>query len=220
MKVAVNPLYQILIPRFAAIVGVEHVGCELPEALIVVWVDADLAVVHRPRIYVAHLAPGLATIVRTKGPTLQIFNQRINDIWIPSINVEADAAGNAFRQTFIQLVPGSPAINGLVDGAARPTAVESPGCASSLVSGGVKSHWTIRIHRQINHARVFVDEEHIVPGLAPVSRLVNTALFVWPPQMTEHSRVDNVWITRVDDYAADMSGIAQPHVLPGLASVQ
>ena len=95
-----------------------------------------------------------------------------------------------------------------------------PSVSPALIRSGVKSHRTIRIHGEINHAGVFIDEEHVVPGFAAVSGFEHTTLFVWSPQVTQHSRVDNVRIARIDNYAANMFGVAQSHVLPGLAGVQ
>src|SRR5258705_3434833 len=172
-----NSLHQILDQRFAAVVRVEHVRGELPYPLVIVWINADLAVVHRTRIDVAQLAPGLAAIIGAKCSALGIFNQRINDVWIAAINVQTDASRYSFGQSLRQLVPGGAAVDSLIEGAARPATIKSPGRSSPLVSGGVESHWTCRVHCQINHAGVFVDEEDIVPGFAAVSRLEYAAFF-------------------------------------------
>src|SRR6185295_10373579 len=105
MEVAVNPLHQILNPGLAAVVGVEYVCGQLPDPLVVVRIDANLAVVHRTRIHVAYFAPGLAAIVGTKRAALGVFNERVNYVWVAKIDIETDATGDALRQSLRQLVP-------------------------------------------------------------------------------------------------------------------
>src|SRR5205823_8672524 len=80
VKVAVNPANYVRRPGLAAVIRDEHGRGELPDALIVVRIDPDLAVVHRPRIRVAHLAPVLATIFRTKNSAFRILDDRVNDV--------------------------------------------------------------------------------------------------------------------------------------------
>ena len=62
VKVAVDAAYDVRCPGLTAIVRDVHGRGRLPDALIVVGIDANLAVVHWTRIDVAHLAPVLAAI--------------------------------------------------------------------------------------------------------------------------------------------------------------
>src|SRR5215472_7740474 len=65
-----------------------------------------------------------------------------------------------------------------------------------------------------------MNEERSGPGVASIDRLVDTALLVWPPQMANGGDIHDVGIVRIDDDAADMLGVFEAHVLPGLAAVQ
>ena len=68
------------------------------ESLVAGRVDVDLAVVHRARIDVAHLPPGLAAIVRPEGAALgPVLDGGVEHPRIPAPDGEADAADRASR---------------------------------------------------------------------------------------------------------------------------
>src|SRR5205823_5011990 len=129
----------------------------------------------------AHLAPMLAAIFGAKHTAFRIFNDGVNNVRIAVIDIDTDASRWAFRQINGKFFPGCATVNGFVNRAAWTAAIESERCAPSLIRRSIKRHWTLRIHRDIDHAGVFVDEEHVVPGLATISRFVESALFVWSP---------------------------------------
>ena len=61
--VAMNSLNQVLSPRLSAVLRVVHVRGEDPDALVVVRVDVDLAVVRGARVGVRELYPGFAFVL-------------------------------------------------------------------------------------------------------------------------------------------------------------
>ena len=121
------------------------------------------------------------------------------------------------RNPFVNFFQVAPPSYGLIDGAVLPPPL-NPQASVAVVSGGVERHRTCRIYCQINHAGVFVNEEHVVPGLPP-SVVLNTPRSLFGPTGTHPGRVDNVRIARIDNYAANFWSRAVP-VLPGLAGIQ
>ncbi len=204
MKVAVDAPHDVRCPGLAAVVRDEHRRGRLPDALIVVGIDANLAVVHRTRIDVAHLAPVLAAILGPKNAALRVLDDGVNNVRIAPIDIDADAPRRAFRQIDGKFFPGRATVNGFVNRAARTAAIESERCPPSLICGGVKRQRTLRVHRDIDHARVFIDEEHVVPCLAAISCLVKSAFFVRTPKVSDYSHVNNVRVMRIDHGAPDV----------------
>ena len=204
VKVAVDTPYDVRHPGLAAVVGDVHGRGRLPDALIVVGIDANLAVVHWTRIDVAHLAPMLAAIFGTKHTAFRILDDGVNNVRIAAIDIDADASRRAFRQIDGKFFPGRAAVNGFINRAARAAAIESERCPPSLICRSVKRHRALRIHRHIDHAGVFIDEKHIVPGLAAIRCFVQPALFVRSPQMPDYSYVNNFRVMRIDHDAPDV----------------
>ena len=85
--------------RPAAVVGDEQRRAEDVEALVVGRIDVDLAVVHRPRVDVAHLPPRLAAVVGTVGAALgPVLDGGVDHPRIPAPDGQADAPDGALRQ--------------------------------------------------------------------------------------------------------------------------
>src|SRR6185369_16705737 len=196
-----------------------HIGRALPNALIVVRIDPNLAVVHRSRIQIAHLLPGLAAVFGTEDSALGVFDDRVDDVRVRAVDANATDV-TALGQVFSQLLPRRAAVNCFVEPAARTAAVEAPGNSSPLISRGVKSSGTLRIDCDIDYAGVFVDKQRLRPRLAAIGCLVDSAFAIWPPQVADYRDVNDVWIARVDNDPANMLRIPEPHVLPGLAAVE
>src|SRR3984893_13969765 len=168
----------ILNPGSAAVFGIEHVRGALPDSLIVARIDANLAVVHRPRINIAHLLPRRAAIFRSKYPAFRILDNGIDDVRIPAINVEAYPAGVAFRKIFCKPAPRSAAVDRSVEPAAGPAPIEAPRRAPALIRRRIEGSRTPRIHCDIDHAGVLIDEQRLRPGLACVSRFIDSTLTI------------------------------------------
>src|SRR6266404_722198 len=218
--VTVDSSDDVLNPCLAAVLGGKHVSGALPDALVVVRIDPNLAVIHRPRIQIAHLLPRCAAVLGPEHPSLCVLDEGVDDAWVAAANVQAYSSGDSFGEVFGEFGPRSPAVNRFIDSAAGPAAVEAPRGAASLISSPIKRPGTLGVHRNIDYPGVFVDEQRLRPGLAGIGRLVDSSLAVRSPKMAERRDVDGARIMRVDDDAADVPGIFQTHVLPGLTAVQ
>src|SRR5712691_2486940 len=106
--------------RFAPILGIKHRRAQLPDAEIIIGVDANLAVVRRPWIGIAHLLPGFAFVLATIRSALLVLHD--------AVNAQPDAAGVPailIREAFGQLLPVDAAIRDLIDRAVRSAAIKS-----------------------------------------------------------------------------------------------
>ena len=67
---------KIAAPRFAAVFRVLHRHAADPQPLIVVWIDTDLAEIHRPRIAidVGNAGPRLALVIRTINAAVRVLD--------------------------------------------------------------------------------------------------------------------------------------------------
>ena len=75
------------------------------------------------------------------------------------------------------------------------------------------------MHLDVDDSCVFIDVMNLLPILAAVGCLEQTALFVWTPKPTERTDINNVGIFRVNSDPTDLKGLFQPHVLPGFATI-
>src|SRR5438067_13913398 len=92
MKVSVHLLHDVRLQGPAAIVGGVHARAADPDALIVVRIDAHLAVVAAARIGGGHLRPRLAFVVAAEHAAFGVLDDRVDDIGIAAIKIDADAA--------------------------------------------------------------------------------------------------------------------------------
>ena len=76
-----------------------------------------------------------------------------------------------------------------------------------------------RVHVDVDDAGLVVEEEDLLPGLAAVGGLEQAAFLVGAVEPAQGADVDDVGIFRMDGDAADLEGLLQAHVLPGLAAV-
>src|SRR5579862_2771049 len=121
---------------------------------------------------------------------------------------------------FIDQLPVLAAIGCLVDSAARSSFDKVPGPSIPVPSGRVNDVRISGIHRQVDNARMIVQLEHLIPGLATIGRLVDSSFRVLAVEVAEHADVDRVLVSRVDQDFADMLAFRQPHVLPSLPFVR
>ena len=75
------------------------------------------------------------------------------------------------------------------------------------------------LEHDVADAGVVADVEDARPGRAAVGRLVEAALAARGPQRPLRRDVDDVRVARIDEDLADVLGVLEPHVLPGLAGV-
>ncbi len=193
-------------------VGGRHVHVtELPA------VDAE----DRIQIRFVDLAPALAAVVRAVDlaahdraavrPRRLVVHERVDDLRIARRHVQARAAHRARRQPARDLLPRPPRVRRLVEAAARP--------AHELPRPGVERLRVRRVHRHVDHARVVVDGEHVLPRPAAVGRLEHPALGVGRPEVPDGAHVDHFGVLRVDDDLPDVLRVVQAHVAPRPARV-
>src|SRR5262249_38096285 len=75
------------------------------------------------------------------------------------------------------------------------------------------------IHRDLRDARVLVDKERLLPGLAAVLRAIDAALLLRPVAVPDRADVNDVRVGGMDYDARDASCEFQTHMRPGLAAV-
>src|SRR4029078_4364952 len=190
------------------------------DAVVVLWIDADLSEVHRPRIHAAHLLPARAGIVRAVHPALRlVLDPRVHDVGVFPIDVHPDAAQWPLRDPLRQLDPRLARIAGLVDRATWPASVETPIRPTPLIGRGVEHLVVPGVHHEFGCTCVLVDEEHVRPRHAAVGLLVNAAFFVRPPEVSLRRDVDDIVIHRVDDDARYVAGVSESHQLPRMTAV-
>src|SRR5262249_28262600 len=76
----------------AAVLRYIHRGAQHVDTLIVLWINTNLAVIHRPRVNLVHLFPGGALVIRTKDSALCVLVCHVNDLWIFALDIDADAS--------------------------------------------------------------------------------------------------------------------------------
>ena len=170
---------------------------------------------------VVHARPFSATIFGTEEPAFFRFDRCVNAIRIRPGNREADASENSVGQSIsLQLLPGHAAIFGAIQSAPRSAAGKIPGLPARLPHGREDDVRIVRVRRQINRARVLVLVENLGPRLAAIGGAKNSPLLIRSEGMTKGRDQNDVGIFRIDDHRADLPGVFQADVLPGLARVQ
>src|SRR5205807_1118078 len=62
-----------------------------PDALVIIRIDMDLAVIDGARVGVGHPGPCLAFIFTAEDAAAGVFNQRVNNVGVPAIEADANA---------------------------------------------------------------------------------------------------------------------------------
>src|SRR5258708_4507394 len=93
VEISMNTARTLGRKSFPAILRIKHLRAELPDAEIIIGVDANLAVIRRPRIGIAHLLPGITFILAAISSALLVLNDGVNDVGILAVNVQSDTAG-------------------------------------------------------------------------------------------------------------------------------
>ena len=139
-------------------------------------VDADLAEVHRPRVDVAHLAPGGAGVVGAIHAALSgVFDARVEHVGIGAVDVHPDAALGTGGDAALDLRPRLAGVRRLPHAAAGTASVHAPRRAPPLVGGGVEHLVVAGIHDQLGGAGVVIDVQRALPGESAVGGLVDAA---------------------------------------------
>ena len=182
-----NSFHALRRKRLSAILGIEHRCTEFPDPEIIIGINANLAVVGRARIGIAHLLPGLAFVLAAISPALVVLHDGVNNGGVLAVDVQPDAPGCSavlIRQAFGQFFPGCAAVGCLIDGTVRSAAIESEGGPPPLIRRGIQRVRTLRVHGDVAHPGVIVDLQHLRPGLPAVRRLIHATVRIRSPQMS------------------------------------
>ena len=205
--------------RLPAVVGHEERRAEHVDAAVVLRVDPDLAEIERSRLERAHLLPRLSAIVGPENPAVLVLVRQVDDVRVLPVDVDADAADVAGGQAALDARPRSRGVGRLVQPAARSAAVETVRLALPLVGRRVERVRIARIHGDVDEPRVLVDELRVGPRLPAVGRLEQPALPVRAEQVAGRRDIDDVGVCRVNDDAADVLRVGEPHEGPRRAAV-
>ena len=212
-------------PGLAAVVRRPQARVHLVDAVEDRRVGEDLLIVVRPRPaadVVAALLPALAPVGRPVEALLLRpgLDRGVDDARVDGRDRQADLADVALGQAHGELAPGLAAVLALVDARLGPAAHERRDAPAPLVGRGVEDVRVRGVELDRRDARVLGDLEDERPGLAAVRGLVEAALAARRPERPLGRDEDDVRIARVDQDPADVLGLREPHVRPGLAAVR
>ena len=228
-----DALNDVRLERSAAVIRDIHLRSADPDSLIVVRIDAHLAVIRAARIGFRHLRPRFSFVFAAKDAALRVLDQRVDHVAVAAIEVDADTADLLHcllirvcffhfripRQTFFQFLPRRPAVGRLVQTAAGTAAAEAENRAAPLIRRGDERAGARRIHGDVADAGIVVDEENVCPRSAAVRCFIDAAIFRRTPEVSFGSNVHDIRIDRTDHDASDVHRLVQSHVLPRVAAV-
>src|SRR4029078_272824 len=117
---------RLALERGAAVFALGDVGAEDPDALVGGWIDARVAVVHRPRIGAARASPGRAGVVGAIGAALgRVLDERDEHVRFRLRDRQAEASLVAAGDGVLELLPRRAAVGRFVDRAPRAAAVKA-----------------------------------------------------------------------------------------------
>ena len=205
----------------AAVIRDLQEGVHHKDAVDVLGIGNDLPVVHRALIEFISTLPVRPLIGRTENSTFAIggFYGRIQDVGIGGGDSESDAPHIFGGESRFQLVPVRPRVGGFVDRALRAAIDQGEDVTAALICSRIKDVSIRRIHGDINHARVFADSEHRLPGLAGIGRFIEAAVAAGSPERAFCRHIHHFAIAGINHNPSDVLGFFQPHILPGLAAV-
>src|SRR6185436_6699343 len=165
--------------------------------------------------------PGRAAVLRAEHAALLGLDDGVEVVGVARRDVDADDAESALGQAGLvrQLGPGVAAVGALPQPRARAATLQAVRGTPHAPERGIEDARIGRVHRQVDGARVAVDEVDALPGLAAVLRAVDAAHVVGTEEVAEDRGVDQVRVFRVDADARDDPRVVQAGVLPGAAGV-
>ncbi len=179
--VAVYSSYIIGAERLPSVLRDIHRSPEDPNPLVVVGINADLAVIHGPRIGARHLFPGQTLILRAKNSTVFVFDNGIDNVGAAAVNIYSDAPRVPRRKSVSKTSPCFSAICRPVKAAARSSSVKAPASASPLIGCGIQNIWILMIQDNIHKSRISINKIGIGPGFSAILGSKQTSFFVRTP---------------------------------------
>ena len=164
--------------RFATIVRNPHINIHHVNAVNVLRIGDNLPVIHRPQIEFVSPLPRAALIAGAEDPAFAVgrFNRGVHHIRISRRNRQSNPSHIFGRQAGFQFVPRGPGIGGFVDGTLRPAIDQREYMTPSLICRSVKNVRIRRIDRNVRHASVLADAEHLLPVFTCVGGLINATI--------------------------------------------
>ena len=169
----------------------------------------------------ARALPGGAAVIGAEERAVLGFDQRVDAPAIGRGDGDADPSEDAARQSGVarDVGPRVAAVGRFPERRVRPAAGHAPRGTLRLPHRGKQDARVLRVDRQIDRARPLALEQHVLPRGAAVPGAEDAALAVRAPGVAERRHVDEIGIARMHADAADVAGVAQPHVGPRAASV-
>ena len=211
------------VEALAAVGGAQHAGVERIDGVDRLGVGVDLGEVPGPladAAVLAHPHPVATRVVGAVQAAVFRLDHGVDAVGVGLGDGHVDAAEDPCRQALaLQFAPGEAAVGRAEQPAARPAAGEIPGLATHLPQGGVDDLRVVRVEGDVDGAGVLVAVEHLGPGLAAVGGAEHAAFGVGPEGVADGGDQHDVGIGRIDDDGADLAGVLQPDIGPGLAGV-
>src|SRR5690349_11082581 len=161
----------------------------------------------------------VALVLRIPQHALRCLDERVDMARVGWTDPEGDPPEEPGRQPLLEALPGQSAVGRAVDSAPRSARDELPGPTHELPHPCEQHARIARHHDEIGGAGRVVHEEDLLPSLAAVRRPKHAAIDVRRPDVAERRYENDVRVRGVDDDTADLTDVAEPHVLPRLAGV-
>src|SRR5205814_2451175 len=167
------------------------------------------------------LGPAEATVLRPEDATVGRLDEGEGTIRARRRDRDRDLPQDAFRQPAVarDLGPGVATVDRLDDAASLAAADELVRTADRLPQGRVHDPRIQRIDREVDAAGPGPSREGLLPGLPAVPGAEDAAHRVRTMRMPEGRDVRGIGILGVDPDLADVAGVLEPEVGPGLAAV-
>ena len=211
--------------RRAAVAGALQRQRAHPDVVRVLRIDVDVVEIERPAAQVrgvVHELPGRSRIGRLVESALgaRRFDHRVHRRgWLRAMLMSIlpiRVEGRPF-DSFVQVSPPSVACRCRRRWPVPPLMMSHPLRKPRYIPAYSSLGWTV--HRDDASAGLLVDEQGLLPGLAAVGGLEDPALPVRPERRAERRQPHDVGIGRMNDDFANLTGVREPHELPGPARI-
>src|SRR4051812_14111649 len=165
--------------------------------------------------------PCVSEVVGAEDPTVLGLDDRVHATRPRGRRRHSDLSKESFRHTLVaaDLRPGVATVVRAEQATALAARDELPGATDRLPERGVDDPRVVGIERDINRAGDIAPVQDLLPGLAAVARAEDAALGVGAMGVTERRDVCGVRVLGVDADLADVAGVFETEVGPGLPGV-
>src|SRR5581483_592465 len=207
----------------ATVGGAEGTGVEHVDGIACDRVGEDVRVVPGPlakAVVLVDAAPVGTAVIRAEDTALLRFDRCIDALAVCPRDGDADAAQRGSRKPMaLDLLPGQAVIRGAIQAGARATAGEAPRLAPHLPQRSEHDVRMMRVESKIDRPRITVTVQDSLPSLAAISCSKDSALLIGAKRMAERGDQHDLRVAGIHDDGADLPGVVQTHMLPGLARI-